>query len=112
HAGPRALIGAREPAWTDCAGRRGRMGKLTLDDIADLRAYERERAEFRERVIALKKLRRVPVGSIVTLVFENLETVRFQIQEMARAERMLSDEQIQGELDFYNPLITGPGQQK
>ena len=82
---------------------------LTLDDIADLRAYERERDAFRDHVIALKKKRRVAVGPIVTLVFENRDTIRFQIQEMARAERMLTDEAIQTELDIYNPLIPEPG---
>ena len=84
--------------------------KLTLDDIADLRAYERERETFREHVIALKKKRRVAVGPVVTLVFENRDTVRFQIQEMARAERMLTDDKVRLELDAYNPLIPGPGQ--
>ena len=84
--------------------------KLTLDDIADLRAYEREREEFRDHVIALKKRRRIGVGPIVTLLFENRDTVRFQIQEMARAERMLTDEAIQTELDIYNPLIPESGQ--
>lgn len=83
--------------------------KLTLDDIADLRAYEREREDFRTRIIALKKRRRLALGPIVTLLFENHDTIRFQIQEMARAERMLSDEAIQGELDTYNPLIPEPG---
>lgn len=83
--------------------------KLTLDDIADLRAYEREREEFRSRVIALKKRRRIGVGPFVTLVFENRETVRFQIQEMARVEKLISDEAIQTELDIYNPLIPEPG---
>src|SRR5256886_6794344 len=86
------------------------MAKLTVDDIVDLRAYERERDAFRDRVIALKKVRRVSVGPLVTLLFENRDTIRFQIQEMARAERMLRDEQIQGELDVYNPLIPEPGQ--
>jgi hypothetical protein len=84
--------------------------KLTLDDIADLRAYEREREDFRNRIIALKRLRRFSVGPVVTLVFENRETIRFQVQEMARAERMLSDEAIQNELDAYNPLIPQPQQ--
>jgi hypothetical protein len=86
------------------------VAKLVLDDIADLRAYEREREEFRDRVIALKKKRRIGVGPVVTLVFENRDTVRFQIQEMARAERMLTDEAIQTEIDIYNPLIPEPGQ--
>ncbi len=84
--------------------------KLSLDDIADARAYEREREEFRSRVIALKKLRRVSVGPVVTLVFENRDTIRFQVQEMARAERLYSDEAIQVELDTYNPLIPDPGE--
>ncbi len=85
-------------------------GKLTLADIADLRAYERERNEFRAHVIALKKRRRVHVGPFITLVFENRETIRFQIQEMARVEKLITDEAIQGELDTYNPLIPSPGE--
>lgn len=84
--------------------------KLSLADIADLRAYERERADFRAHVIALKKRRRVQVGPVVTLVFENRETIRFQIQEMARAEKLITDEAIQGELDTYNPLVPEAGQ--
>ena len=83
--------------------------KLTLDDIADLRAYEREREEFRNRIIALKRVRRVSIGPVVTLVFENRDTIRFQVQEMARAEKLISDEQIQAELDVYNPLVPEPG---
>jgi Protein of unknown function (DUF3501) len=84
--------------------------KLTLDDIVDARAYEREREEFRGRVMALKRRRRIGIGPLVTVVFENRDTMRFQIQEMARAERLLSDAAIQGELDVYNPLIPGPGE--
>jgi hypothetical protein len=84
--------------------------KLTLTDIADQRAYERERAEFRTHVIALKKRRRVHVGPVVTLVFENRDTIRFQIQEMARVEKLITDEAIQDELDTYNPLIPEVGQ--
>ena len=83
--------------------------KLALDDIADARAYERERDSFRDHVIALKKRRRVGVGPFVSFVFENRDTIRFQIQEMARAERILTDEGIQTELDIYNPLIPEPG---
>jgi hypothetical protein len=84
--------------------------KLQLDDIADLRAYERERDDFRSRIIALKRRRRVGVGPFVTFVFENRDTVRFQIQEMARVEKLITDEAIQNELDTYNPLIPEPGQ--
>src|SRR3546814_13520606 len=84
--------------------------KLGLDDIADLRAYERERDEFRRHVIELKKRRRVHVGTILTLVFECRDTIRFQIQEMARVEKLITDEAIQNELDTYNPLIPDAGQ--
>ncbi|MBI4492980.1 MAG: DUF3501 family protein [Chloroflexi bacterium] len=84
--------------------------KLTLDDILDLRAYEREREAFRAHIIALKQRRRVLVGPIVSVVFENRETMRFQVQEMARAERMLADAQIQAELDVYNPLVPERGE--
>jgi len=83
---------------------------LTLDDVLDLRAYERVREDFRRRVIDAKRLRRVAVGPIMTFVFESLDTVRFQIQEMARAERILSDEGIQAELDVYNRLLPVPGE--
>jgi hypothetical protein len=86
------------------------MRKLTVDDIVDLRAYERERDEFRARVIALKKPRRIPLGDVITIVFENTETMRFQIQEMARAEKMLRDEQIDHEVATYNELIPEPGE--
>lgn len=89
------------------AARHERM--LTLDDIADLRAYERERQEFRARIIALKKQRRVHVGTLQTLVFENRDTIRFQIQEMARVEKIFTDEAVQHELDTYNPLVSRPG---
>ncbi len=81
-----------------------------MDDIVDLRAYERERQDFRAHVMALKRRRRVHLGQFVTLVFENRETVRFQIQEMARAERILTDEAIAVEVGIYNPLIPEPGQ--
>ena len=84
--------------------------RLRLGDIEDLRAYERERDSFREKIIELKRRRRVAVGPLVTLLFENRETIRFQVQEMVRVEKMLSDEQVQGELDIYNPLIPLPGE--
>jgi hypothetical protein len=86
------------------------MSKLSLDDIADQRGYERQRDSFRREVIKLKKLRRVSIGPLVTVVFENRTTMLFQIQEMARAERMATDEQVQAELDVYNPLIPDRGE--
>jgi hypothetical protein len=86
------------------------MRKLTFDDINDLRAYEREREEFRRRIIEMKKRRRVQLGDLLTITFENTDTMRFQVQEMARIERMLTDEQIRQEVETYNQLIPNPGE--
>ena len=84
--------------------------KLTLDDISDLRAYERERDAVRAHVLDLKRRRRVAIGTLVTVTFENRDTMRYQIQEMARVEKLITDEDIQVELDAYNPLIPEKGQ--
>jgi hypothetical protein len=86
------------------------MRKLTLADIKDTRAYERERDEFRRHIIDLKRRRRIALGTIMTIVFENTDTMRFQVQEMARAERMMTDAQIEHEVETYNALIPDPGQ--
>ena len=86
------------------------MRKLTFEDIKDLREYERERDEFRRHIVEMKKRRRVQLGDLLTITFENTDTMRFQVQEMARIERMLTDEQIQNELDTYNQLIPGPNE--
>ncbi|MGH8979540.1 MAG: DUF3501 family protein [Acidimicrobiales bacterium] len=83
---------------------------LRLDDILDLRAYERARDDYRRQVIARKRRRRVALGPILTVVFECLDTVRFQVQEMARAEHIATDEGIQQELDVYNRLLPSPGE--
>ena len=83
---------------------------LRLDDILDLRAYERVRDDYRRRVIELKRRRRIALGPIITVVFECLDTVRFQVQEMARAERIATDEGVQQELDVYNRLLPGDGE--
>ena len=84
--------------------------KLTLDDIADQRAYEREREAFRSRMIAVKRLRRVAIGDLLTIMFENRDTMRLQIQEMVRVEKVLTDEGVLEELKAYNPMIPEPGQ--
>jgi hypothetical protein len=86
------------------------MRKLTVDDIVDMRAYERERDELRRQIIDLKKSRRVALGPIMTMVFENTVTMRWQVQEMARVERMLRDEQIAHEVETYNQLIPDTGE--
>lgn len=84
--------------------------KLTLDDISDLRAYEREREEFRATVIEKRRLRRVSLGTLMSLSFENRDTMRYQIQEMIRVEKTMTDEGVTEELNAYNPMIPEPGQ--
>ena len=84
--------------------------KLTLDDIADLRAYERERESFRAQMIEVKRRRRVALGTLITIMFENRDTMRLQIQEMVRVEKVLTDEGVLEELKAYNPMIPEPGQ--
>jgi len=86
------------------------MRKLTVDDIAELRAYERERDEFRAHIIDLKRRRRIGLGDLLTITFENTDTMRFQIQEMARAEKMLTDAAIEHEVATYNELIPDAGE--
>lgn len=86
------------------------MQKVTLDEIAGLDRYEKIRDDFRRRIIALKKYRRVSVGDRVTFVFENHATVLFQIQEMLRAERITDIDKVRFEVDVYNELIPGDGE--
>jgi hypothetical protein len=88
----------------------GEARRLRLEDIADLRAYERERPELQREVFEAKRLRRVALGPIMSVVFENALTVRYQVQEMARVEKLATDEQILEELRVYNPLIPDPSQ--
>jgi len=83
------------------------MNKVELSEILDIAQYEKRRDAYRRRVIALKKNRRLPVGPRVTFVFENHDTVLFQIQEMMRAERIVNDNAIQHEIDTYNQLLPG-----
>jgi hypothetical protein len=70
-----------------------------------LEAYARQRNEFRAKVIEHKKRRAVHLGEHVTLQFEDELTIRYQVQEMLRIERIFEDEGIQHELDAYNPLV-------
>jgi hypothetical protein len=81
------------------------MEKLKRNDLFSLEQYSEARPEFRSQVIAHKKNRRVPLGPIAALYFEDRLTMHYQIQEMLRAERIFEIEAIQEELDAYNPLI-------
>ena len=81
------------------------MARIERGSLLSLEAYARERNAFRARVIEHKKRRTVHVGDHVTLIFEDELTIRYQIQEMLRIERIFEDDGIQGELDAYNPLV-------
>ena len=81
------------------------MKPLTQEDLLPLDEYERQREAYRSRIIALKQRRRVALGPLITLVFENRETLQFQIQEMIRAERILESAKVNDELDVYNELL-------
>ncbi|MSQ73378.1 MAG: DUF3501 family protein [Betaproteobacteria bacterium] len=81
------------------------MPKIERASLMSLETYARERPIFRSRVIAHKRNRTVHLGEHITLIFEDELTMRYQIQEMLRAERIFEDQGINNELDAYNPLI-------
>lgn len=81
------------------------MNKLQAGDLMTLEAYAKARPEMRQRVIAHKKDRTVALGEHITLLFEDDLTVRYQVQEMLRVERIFEEDGIRDELDAYNPLI-------
>jgi hypothetical protein len=86
------------------------MKPLTVHDVMPLEEYERERDAFRQRIINLKQWRRISVGDLITLVFENRDTVLFQIQEIVRTERILAPERIREEVESYNEQVPGAGE--
>ncbi len=81
------------------------MPRITRESLMTLEAYARERPQFRARVMAHKKDRTLHLGEHVTLLFEDELTIRYQVQEMLRVERIFEEAGIQDELDAYNPLI-------
>jgi Protein of unknown function (DUF3501) len=81
------------------------MPKITRDSLMTLEAYARVRHDFRARVIAHKKTRSLNLGSNVMLIFEDELTMRYQVQEMLRVEKIFEETGIQNELEAYNPLI-------
>jgi hypothetical protein len=88
------------------------MAQIAPESLLSLEVYARERNAYRSRVIAHKKLRTVHAGENVTLIFEDETTVRYQVQEMLRIERIYEEEGIRGELEAYNPLIPDGGNWK
>ncbi len=88
------------------------MPRIERDSLLSLEAYARERNAFRARVIEHKKRRTAHVGEHVTLIFEDELTIRYQIQEMLRIERIFEAAGIEGELEAYNPMVPDGGNLK
>lgn len=86
------------------------MRPVERSEIVDYQTYEDIRPAFRARVMAAKARRRVHVGDYFTVLFENALTVRYQVQEMMRAERIVREADIRHELETYNALLGGPGE--
>jgi hypothetical protein len=81
------------------------MPKITRDSLMTLEVYAKERTDFRARVIAHKKMRTIALGANVTLIFEDELTMRYQVQEMLRVEKIFEEAGILEELEAYNPMI-------
>ena len=84
------------------------MRCLEVGEMVDLERYGRLRADYRDRVIAYKRKRRLAVGENVTLLFEDRETIRFQVQEMLWVERIADPARVQDEIDVYGELLPCP----
>lgn len=86
------------------------MKKVERSDILDFVTYEEQRTEIRNNAMKVKELRRIHVGENLTFLFENTETVRYQILEMVRAEKIVKEADILHEIKTYNELIGGNGE--
>lgn len=86
------------------------MKQLIQADLLSASDYERQRESFRARIIELKRRRRIALGPLITMVFENRDTLLFQIQEMVRVEHIVEPSKIQNELDVYNALLPAAGE--
>src|SRR5262245_60421006 len=84
--------------------------RIELRDVLNFFEYEKVRNDRRQQVMELKRIRRVQVGRHLSFLFENWDTVLFQIQEMCRVERITDDARIQDEIDVYAGLLPNPGE--
>ena len=86
------------------------MKKVERSEILDYVTYNEQRDEIRSKAMRAKDLRRIHVGESLTFLFENHETIRYQILEMVRTESIVKEADIQHEVDTYNELIGGEGE--
>jgi hypothetical protein len=86
------------------------MKPVERSELLDWMTYDEQRDTIRAQMLAIKEPRRIIVGGVFTLLFENRDTVRYQVQEMMRAERIVREVDIAHELQTYNELLGGPGE--
>jgi hypothetical protein len=86
------------------------VNKVSRDQVVDYQTWTDQREAELERILQIKAPRRVHVGPHLTFLFENAATIRWQVQEMMRVERIVREKDVQHELDTYNELLGGPGE--
>jgi len=86
------------------------MKRVTRKEILDYVTYEEQRDKFRNKIMKIKELRRINVAGVLSFLFENTDTVRYQIQEMMRVERIVKETDIQHEINTYNELLGDSGE--
>jgi hypothetical protein len=86
------------------------MRRVQRDEVLDFETYGEQREAIRARALEIKAPRRIHLAGVLTFLFENAETVRYQILEMVRAERMVREADVRHELETYNELLGGPGE--
>ena len=86
------------------------MNNVSREEILDYVTYEENRNEVRNEILKIKENRRINVGSTLSFLFENKDTVRYQIQEMIRVERIVKEKDIEHEIETYNELLGKPGE--
>ena len=86
------------------------MKRVTREEILDYVTYEEQREKFRKKIMEIKELRRINVAGVLSFLFENSDTVRYQIQEMIRVERMVKETDILHEIKTYNELLGDSGE--
>ncbi|MDP6430783.1 MAG: DUF3501 family protein [SAR324 cluster bacterium] len=86
------------------------MKRVTRQEILDYVTYEEQRDKFRKKIMKIKELRRINVAGVLSFLFENTDTVRYQIQEMMRVECIVKETDIQHEINTYNELLGDSGE--
>ena len=86
------------------------MKRVNRQEILDYVTYEEERDKLRKKIMKIKNLRRINVGGVLSFLFENTDTVRYQIQEMVRVERIVKETDILHEIKTYNDLLGNSGE--